>query len=183
MICHSPSKQDSYELLVDGVSMQFAYAPNGIKVSTLPFVHCSSLTEQLGDYGHFPTPEYFCREGNLFTDLSLMANITPTQHKISERGGHQRENSIVRAYHYPDGFTELYTPLGLSLPRNDDFKSLLISVSTRFTNRYLVTWVIQCPHDHCHSSIITRCCNIAKPFVWHRNENAGPVIGRAGMAR
>ena len=32
MIRHCPSKQDSCELLVDGVSTKFSYAPNGIKV-------------------------------------------------------------------------------------------------------------------------------------------------------
>ena len=36
MIPHCPSKQDS-ELLVDGVSMKFSYAPNEIKVSTRTF--------------------------------------------------------------------------------------------------------------------------------------------------
>jgi len=103
------------------------------------------------------------------------------QHKISERGGHQRESGVVMAYHYPDGFTELYKPLGLSLPSNDDFKSLLASFSTRLTNRYLVARVIQCPPDpRLHDSSITaRWCNIAKPFVWHRNEDADSVLGRA----
>ena len=37
MIPHCPSKQDSYELLMDGVSMKFSYAPNEIKVSTHTF--------------------------------------------------------------------------------------------------------------------------------------------------
>ena len=91
----------------------------------------------------------------------------------------------MRAYYSPDDFTELYKPLGLSLPSNDDFKSLLVSFSTRLTNRYLVTRVIQCPPDPdlYGSGIITRWHNIAKPFMWHRNEGARSVVGRAVMAK
>ena len=37
MIRHCPSKQDSYDILVDGVSIKFTYAPNDIKVSTHTF--------------------------------------------------------------------------------------------------------------------------------------------------
>ncbi|KIM63359.1 hypothetical protein SCLCIDRAFT_754726 [Scleroderma citrinum Foug A] len=82
--------------------MKFSYAP-----------------KDLGDFGHFTDSGDFCCEGNLFTDrrsLSLKTNITPMQHKISERAEHQRESGVDRAYHYPGGFTELYKPLGRSLP-------------------------------------------------------------------
>ncbi|KIM59902.1 hypothetical protein SCLCIDRAFT_978836 [Scleroderma citrinum Foug A] len=161
MIRHCPSKQPSYELLIDGVSMKFSYARNDIK---------------LGDYGHLTHSEDFCCEGNLFGDLeslSLKANITPRQPKISERGGRQRESGVVRAYDcYPDDFEDLYKPLGLSLPSNDDFKPLLVSFSTRLTNRYLITGVIQCPPDPRESgSRTTHWYSIAKPFVWHRNDD------------
>ena len=37
MIPHCPSKQNSCELLVDGVSMMFSLAPSDIKVSTYTF--------------------------------------------------------------------------------------------------------------------------------------------------
>ena len=37
MIRHCSSKQDSYELLVDEVSMKFSYPSNAIKVSTQSF--------------------------------------------------------------------------------------------------------------------------------------------------
>ena len=37
MISHCPSEQDSCDLLVDGVSMKFSYAPNNIKASTHAF--------------------------------------------------------------------------------------------------------------------------------------------------
>ncbi|KIM68269.1 hypothetical protein SCLCIDRAFT_1209685, partial [Scleroderma citrinum Foug A] len=161
MMRHCPSMQGDCELLVDGVSVKFSCAPNYIK---------------LGDYGHLTDSEDFCCEGNLFTDpesLSLKANITPRQLKISERGGRQRESDVVKAY-FRGGSTELYKPLGLSLPSNDYFKSLLVSISTRLTNRYLITMVIQCPPDPRRpGSDTTHWCNIAKPFVWHRNEDAG----------
>ncbi|KIM63844.1 hypothetical protein SCLCIDRAFT_1213981 [Scleroderma citrinum Foug A] len=117
MIPYCPSKQNSYEVLVDGVSMKFLRARSDIK---------------LGDYGHFTDSEDFCCEGNLFAELKSLAlkvDITPRQHKISERGGHQRRGNIVRAYYYHDCFAELYQPLGLSLPSNDDFRSFLVSLS------------------------------------------------------
>ena len=85
----------------------------------------------------------------------------------------------MRTYHYSGDFTELYKPLGLSLPSNDDFKALLVSLSTRLTNRYLVTRVIQCLADPRRpGSGTTHWYNIAKPFVWHRNECAGSVVVR-----
>ena len=37
MILHCLSEQDSCELLVDGVSMKFSYAPNNMKVGTHAF--------------------------------------------------------------------------------------------------------------------------------------------------
>ena len=37
MIRHCPSKQRGCELLVDGISIKFSYAPRGIKVSPHPF--------------------------------------------------------------------------------------------------------------------------------------------------
>ena len=140
------------------------------------------LQEQLGDYGHFTDSEDFCREGNLSADLRSLpvnVNITPRQHKISERDGHQRERDFVGAQHY-GGFTELYKPLGLSLPSDDDFKSLLVSFSSRFTNRFLITRVIQCRPNPRQASSGT-LYNIAKPFVWPQSEGPGSV-GRAAIA-
>ena len=67
---------------------------------------------------------------------------------------------------------DLYKPLMLSLPSDDDLKSLLTLLSTRLTDRYLVTRVIQCSESP-NSSIVPYFCDIAKPFVWYRNENAG----------
>ncbi|KIM61303.1 hypothetical protein SCLCIDRAFT_1216075 [Scleroderma citrinum Foug A] len=148
--------------------MKFSYAPDHIK---------------LGDYGHFTDSEDFCCEGNLFTDLrslSSKANITSRRLKLSERGGHQRERDVVKAYHYSGGFTELYKPLGLSLPSNDNFNSSLVSLSTRLTNRCLVTRVIECPPDpRLYGSSTAYWYNIAKPFVWHRNEDPGSSGGRS----
>ena len=67
----------------------------------------------------------------------------------------------------------LYKPLMLSLPSNDGLKSLLTSLSTRLTNRYLVTRVIECDSD---SSTLPYLCDIVKPFVWYRNESAGSAL-------
>ncbi|KIM61740.1 hypothetical protein SCLCIDRAFT_867081 [Scleroderma citrinum Foug A] len=110
MMPHCPSKQHS-ELLVDGVSMNFSYTPNNV---------------MLGDYGHLTDSEDFCCEGNLFADiksLSLKANITPRQHKISQTYGH-RGHGIVHAFGHDGSSFLIYSPLGLSLPRDDDFISL-----------------------------------------------------------
>jgi len=89
----------------------------------------------------------------------------------------------------------LYKPFGLSLPNDHGVMTLLSSQSTRLTNRYLVTRVIQSPIDHSgefssshsityiqcpivgsvsgldtnSSSVATRLCLFAKPFVWHQD--------------
>jgi len=97
-----------------------------------------------------------------------MANITPRQHKISPK-------DHVMAWNLTDGnFLILYKPLMLSLPNNEDLKSMLTLLSTRLTNRYLVRRVLQYSNSR-HSSSITYLCDIAKPFVWYRNESAGPA--------
>jgi len=72
---------------------------------------------------------------------------------------------------------DLYKPLMLSLPSNDNLKSLLTSFSTRLTNRYLVTSVIQCPPDPFRpgSNITTPLYSVAKPFVWFQSESVGCV--------
>jgi len=78
-----------------------------------------------------------------------------------------------------NSYLHLYRPSMMSLPSNDDFKSLLTSCSTRFTNRYLVTKIIQCPPDpeQPDSNITTPLYSVAKPLVWHRNESASSVAG------
>ena len=37
MIRHCPSEQHGHEILVDGVSIEFSFAPHGIKVSTYTY--------------------------------------------------------------------------------------------------------------------------------------------------
>ena len=109
---------------------------------------------------------------------SLKANITPRQHKISEKDGDQRKSNFVKVYPHSGDFIVLHKPLGLSLPRHEDLKSLLVSSSTRLTNRYLITQVIQCHIDsRWPGSGATRWYNVAKPFVWHRSEGVGSVVG------
>ncbi|KIM61357.1 hypothetical protein SCLCIDRAFT_908621 [Scleroderma citrinum Foug A] len=119
--------QDSHELHVDGVSMKFSKAPQGIK-----------------------------------------GGIVPRQHRVSHgKGGYQRDRNRVLARLNANDFIEVYKPLCLSLPSNDGVKTRLTSLSTRSTNRYLVTRVIQCPPDPCRlGSSITPFCIFAKPFIW-----------------
>jgi len=84
----------------------------------------------------------------------------------------------VSAWHWMGSHHHhLYKPLMLSLPSNDDLKSLLTSLSTQLTNRYLVTRIIQCPPDpdQPSSNITTPLYSVAKPFVWYQNESAGVV--------
>ena len=115
----------------------------------------------------------------------------------------------------------LYRPSSLSLPNNQDVMTLLSSRSTWLTNKYLVTRVIQCPINpsgefssshsitsiQCpivvlvsgsttnSSSVATRLCLFAKPFVWHRDgetkdrpmilyqwRELRPKIGRWGVS-
>jgi len=100
-----------------------------------------------------------------------MADITPRQYKISAM-------DRVMAWSLTDvNLLNLYKPLMLSLPSNDDLKSLLTSLSPRLTNRYLVTRIIQCPPDSLEpgSNITTPLYSVAKPFVWHRSESVGSV--------
>ena len=67
--------------------------------------------------------------------------------------------------------------LMLSLPSNDNLKSLLISLSSQHTNRYLVTRIVQCPPDPFRpgSNMTTLFYSVAKPLIWHRNESAVSV--------
>jgi len=71
----------------------------------------------------------------------------------------------------------LYKPLMLSLPSNDDLKSLVASFSTRLANRYLITRIIQCPPDprRPSSTITIPLYAVEKPLIWHRNESTSFV--------
>ena len=133
-----------------------------------------ALRTQLGGYGRSVDSKEFCCEGNLFADLeplSLMAGITPRRHEISSM------DHIIAWNQTNLRGVRLYKPLILSLPSNGVLKSLLTSFSTRLTNRYLVTGIIQCPPHPLQlgSNTTTPLYTVAKPFVWHRNESAGSV--------
>ena len=74
-------------------------------------------------------------------------------------------------------YIKLYKPQILSLPSNDVLKSLLTSFSTRLTNRYLVTRIIQCLPDPLEPRLnTTPLYTVVKPFVWHRNESTSSVL-------
>ena len=83
-------------------------------------------------------------------------------------------------------YLEFYEPLMLSLPSNNDLKLLLTELSTRLANRYLVTKVVQYS-SRFDPSVMKYLYDIAKPFVWYRNESAGSVSeeqsGTAGCQR
>ncbi|KAL4082080.1 heterokaryon incompatibility protein-domain-containing protein [Scleroderma yunnanense] len=190
MICDNLRKlQDRYTVRVDGVTMVFSLAPNGIK---------------LGDYGHFTDSSGFCCEGNIFSDLKslvLELEITPRQHEISGRQLNDTDSDYVMAHHCISGDVPLtlYKPLGLSVPNNCHVNSLLASLSAHLTNGHLVTRVIQCVSEHSGErpreldhptgphkyprldtnkcSIITCLCTIAQPFVWLQDRGTDPVSG------
>ena len=118
---------------------------------------CTTLVsrEQLGDYGHFDVSDSFYCEGNIFDDSisrSSDANISPKQHRIDDQQGYNRDNGPVTAGRQAGSIEQLLRgttvtlnkPTGLSLPTNDHVNSILVFLSARLTNRYLVTRVIQC---------------------------------------
>ncbi|KIM53501.1 hypothetical protein SCLCIDRAFT_31847 [Scleroderma citrinum Foug A] len=86
-----------------------------------------------------------------------------------------REGNLLKSL--PDIITRQQHEMDLSLPSNDDLKSVLTSLSTVLTDRYLVTKIIQCPPDPLQpgSNITTPLYSVAKPFVWYRNESASSV--------
>ena len=92
-----------------------------------------------------------------------MADIIPRQHNISSV-----DHVIARHLVDVQRYLNLYKPLMLSLPINNDFRSLLTSLSTPLTNRYLVTRVIQCSDGDPDPSAMKYLYDVAKPFVWQR---------------
>ena len=87
---------------------------------------------QLGDYGSFSDSGRFRRQGNFFAaikSLILEEDTTPRQQEVTLEG-HPMDVDVDNH--------------GLSLPSNRAFNSLLASLSSRFTNAYLVTRVVQC---------------------------------------
>ena len=90
-----------------------------------------------------------------------MADIVPRQHKISSK------DHVMARNRTDSRFLNLYKPLVLSLPSNEDLMSLLTSLSTRLTNRYLVRRVLQYSKGR-HSSTMAYLYDIAMPFVWYQ---------------
>ncbi|KIM59681.1 hypothetical protein SCLCIDRAFT_1217613 [Scleroderma citrinum Foug A] len=164
-LIHDRKAQNIYELDVNGVSMKFLDAPEGI---------------QLGDYGRFTDCEVFCCEGNIFTDLAslpLKEGIAPKWHEVSRKRGYPQDSDGVWAGLDVHNFLAAYKPLCLSLPSNDDVKTLLASLSTPSTNKYFVTRVIQCfPNPGWPSLSFTLLCTFAKPFISSRNEGTDFVL-------
>ena len=89
------------------------------------------ITQQLGDYGHFSDSGRFCNQGNLFSDFKSRItelDLTPRQQVVVTWGLY---NAVV------------VDSMGLSLPNNPAFNSLLASLFARLTNAYLVTRVVR----------------------------------------
>jgi len=74
---------DWRELLVDGVSMKFSSAPNGIKVSTHTFHHVlfeSYQNSLAGPWSLYESEDFCCELGNLLQSDPKGELITLRQH-------------------------------------------------------------------------------------------------------
>ena len=113
----------------------------------MPLCTTPVLREQLGDYGYFENSDGFHCEGNIFDHFnsrSSNVDISPKQHRIDEQRGYNTDSDTVRVRRQGLGEVILHNPTGLSLPSNNHVNSILMLLSARLTNRYLVTRVIQC---------------------------------------
>ena len=167
------------------------------------------LREQLGDYGYFENSDDFHCEGNIFDDINSRSsdtNISPNQHMIGDKQGYRDSDSVKAGQDLLSGGIVLHKPTGLSLPSSDHVNSILVLLSARFTDRYLVTRIIQCDQfteyragpsgeptrtEVFHimylivevglkkmvSNATTPLCTFAKPLIWHRDENASSISG------
>ena len=108
--------------------MGWRWATRGNKdgFNTLPD---SYLKEQLGDYDFFKTTDCrFCCTGNIFTDtgtFSPEADIIPGQ-----------QNGILAP---PFDWIEIIDNHGLALPKTHTLNSLLVPLSTRLPNTYILS--------------------------------------------
>ena len=142
-------------------------------------------------------------------------DISPKQHRVDELQGYSTDSNTVKVSGrgiFNRGMV-LHKPMSLSLPSNDYVNSILVLLSARFTNRYLVTRVIQCDEvtevpglfgfgeDTCAGLFCIMClivelgatamvsnariplCTFAKPFIWHRDENASSASGSDALMR
>ena len=184
MLCDVPSKPRQ-TLQVDGIWMKFTLAHQGIQVSTYLSYNAWISREQLGDYGYFSDSGHFHHQGNLFTDV---------KHLIPEVDTIPRQQEMRPGL---DSNTEVVDNYCLSLPSNHTFHSLLASLSPRFTNKYLVTRVVQCRRgEYCvgilglvsdgrlvwgpNVGTTMTFCTIRKPFVWHLDVTPPASIHRLG---
>lgn len=165
------------------------------------------LREQLGDFGYFGDSNNFCCEGNIFDYCFSDKDIGPKQHRIDEQQGYNTDGDRVKTGQSGlwDPFCSevtLQKPISLSLLTNDYVNSILAFLSAQFTNKYLVTRVIQCNQTaprrgfwgglmctelfHIMYLIVELgnvsytaipLCTFATPFVWHRDDNASSTSG------
>ena len=93
--------------------------------------------KQLGDYGYFSDSGEFGRRGSIFDDIEprvSKADIIPRPQEVTAG---------------PNSSVVVVDDCGLSLPSNPAFNSSLASLSSRLTNAYLVTRVVQCRREAC----------------------------------
>ena len=168
------------QLDVDGDWMDFSKAPECIKASTHVFHTLFESDEN--SWGTMVTlrATRISATKETFPDLESLPSkedIVPRQHEVSAHC-YQRVGDRILAPLNAHTSLELYKPLCLSLPINDDVKTLFTSLSTWSTNQYLVTRVIQCPPDPRwpgSSTSTTSFCTFVKPFIWRRNVGADSV--------
>lgn len=150
MLGNTPCKPER-TLQVEGVLVKFSLAHIETKVSmhflSLDLLWSWLLWEQLGDYGYFSHSKHFGCQGNLFSDIKFLipkAKIIPTQQEVMVMSQHSTAVVIDN--------------LGLSLPSNEVFNSLLALLSPQLTDAYLVTRIVQCT---CKDK---PCANILHPM-------------------
>lgn len=150
-----------YVLYLDGTYVQF--------------LKSTYIGIMLGDYGRFDST--FKRDGNIFQDLESLAEVLcvdptdpayrPVQRSVSGGNAATKEEDTVIARASGDSSSRLILrqPIGLSLPNNQPLVSLLKALSTRLTNKCLVTSVVRCAVQP--GQTVTRLCYFSTPQVWH----------------
>ena len=103
----------------------------------IPLYNAWFSQEQLGDYGYFSDFGEFGRRGSIFDDIKSLvseADIIPRPQEMTAGS---------------NPFVVVVDDCGLSLPNNSAFNSSLASLSSRFTNAYLVTRIVRCRCEAC----------------------------------
>ncbi|KAI6102878.1 hypothetical protein F5141DRAFT_235966 [Pisolithus sp. B1] len=163
---------------------------------------CSGQRIALGDYGDYSDGK-FIRTGNIFEDMRAPgidledSTNCPVFHSVyissplARRMDLKNQDYLVVAYRSWHTHLVLHQPRASSLPANEHVSLLLKALSTRLSEKHLVTTIIQCsdfytvddngnrrdsggvsaPDDGNHSTEArssTPLCMVARPQVWSR---------------